>query len=266
MSSMSLEELRALAKDIADDNSAQSAMFRGRKVAFNASMSGRARLGRNIIGIMPGSHPLLKKEGVVMGAQYGHLGEGDDTVFFGANDNAAGVGALIVAAKAFTGLEKSPKRTLIFIAFDAEEMGRMGSKYYISRPCIPISLTNLMINMDMIGKNDPEGIFAVGTRSSKELHRIHQELNTYHIGLTLTHPASFRLGLSDHSPFYYANVPIMYLFGGREPEYNTPEDTWDKLIPGKVEKVAKLVFVTAMEAGNRTKRFIFEKRESLEWQ
>jgi len=264
LSSISFQELRSLAKDIADDNSIQSMQLKGRKVLLKAAISGQARLGRNIIGIMPGSDPLLKKEAVVMGAHYDHLGEGDKTIYFGANDNAAGVGALIVLAKAFTEMKVPLKRTVVLIAFDAEEIGRMGSKHYISRPCIPIDKTNLMINMDMIGKNEPDGINAVGTRSSKQLHRIHQELNRY-VGLRLTHPMSYRLGLSDHSPFYYAKVPILYLFGGLDPDYNSPEDTWDKLIPEKVEKVARLAFLTAIEAGNLKEGFRFEKKEDLEW-
>lgn len=264
LSSMSLQELRSFAKDIAEDNSIQSMQLKGRKVLLKAAISGQARLGRNIIGIIPGSDPLLKKEAVIIGAHYDHLGEGDKTIYFGANDNAAGVGALIALAKAFAGMEPAPKRTIVFIAFDAEEIGRMGSKHYISRPCIPIDKTHLMINMDMIGRNESDGINAVGTQSSKELHRIHQELNEY-VGLKITHPSSYRLGLSDHSPFYYANVPIMYLFGGIDPDYNSPEDTWDKLIPGKVEKTAKLAFVTATEAGNRVERFVFEKKEGSEW-
>ena len=97
-----------------------------------------------------------------------------------------------------------------------------------------------------------------GTRSSTQLHAIHQEANR-HVGLRLTHPASFRLGLSDHSPFYHADVPILYLFGGRDPDYNTPRDTWEKLIPAKVEKVARLALLTALRVADRPERITFDK-------
>ena len=82
-----------------------------------------------------------------------------------------------------------------------------------------------MINFDMIGRSGANHINAVATRSSPELHEIHQTLNQ-HIGLELSHPQSFRLGRSDHSAFYYAGVPIMYLFGGLDLDYHTP------MIPG----------------------------------
>ena len=78
------------------------------------------------------------------------------------------------------------------------------------------------------------------------------------VGLRLIHPRSLRLGRSDHTAFYYAQVPIMYLFGGIDPDYSTPEDTWDKLIPGKVEKVAGLAFLTAQYAAEKEDRIRFD--------
>jgi hypothetical protein len=120
-----------------------------------------------------------------------------------------------------------------------------------------------MVNFDMIGRNAPDAIFAVGTRSSPDLHRLHQEANQ-HVGLRLEHPQSFRLGRSDHTPFYYAGVPILYLFGGLDPDYNTPRDTWDRLIEGKVEKVARLAFLTAREAAERPERLRYERHQEGE--
>jgi Zn-dependent M28 family amino/carboxypeptidase len=248
-----------LAADIARERVPESMLLRGRRVRFKAVMTGRARLGRNVVGVLPGRDGALKTQAVVIGAHYDHLGEGEQgTIYFGANDNAAGVGAMLAVARAFAALPSRPRRTTVFAAFDAEEIGRRGSKHYVSRPPVPIGQTSLMINFDMIGRNDPDSIYAVATRSSEELHLMHQQANR-HVGLRLVHPQSFRLGLSDHSPFYYAGVPILYLFGGRDPDYNTPRDTWDKLIPGKVEKVAKLAFLTGWTAAERTQRLTSDK-------
>ncbi|MFW6108585.1 MAG: M28 family metallopeptidase, partial [bacterium] len=171
-------------------------------------------------------------------------------------DNAAGVGALLAIGRAFAALARPPRRTVVLIAIDAEAIGRLGSKHYVAHPAIPIDQTALMINFDMIGRNEPGHIYAVGTRSSPELHLLHQEANR-HVGLRLEHPASYRLGRSDHSPFYHARVPILYLFGGLDPDYNTPRDTWEKLLPAKVEKVARLAFLTAWEAAERKERITF---------
>lgn len=253
---LSADELRFLAADIGRDRSPASVPLRGRRIRLKAALSGAARLGRNVLAVLPGRDVGLRKEAVVIGAHYDHLGEGAEGIRFGANDNAAGCGALLAVARAMTSLPRPPVRTVVFVAFDAEELGRCGSKDYIARPCMPLAQTVLMINFDMIGRNEPDHVFAVGTRSSVDLHRIHQACNR-HVGLVLEHPASFRLGLSDHSPFYFANVPILYLFGGRDPDYNTPGDTWDKLIPGKVEKVARLAFLTALEVADRPQRLVF---------
>jgi hypothetical protein len=256
---MSVAELRMLAADIARQQTPESMLLRGRRIRFRAAMSGQARVGRNIVAVLPGRGAGLKSQAVVVGAHYDHLGEGDEgTIYFGANDNAAGVGALLGVARAFAALPSRPRRTLVFVAFDAEEIGRRGSRHYTAHPAVPVDQTSLMVNFDMIGRNEPNMIYAVATRSSTDLHALHQEANR-HVGLKLVHPNSFRLGLSDHSPFYYANVPIMYLFGGRDPDYNTPRDTWDRLIPGKVEKVARLAFLTAWAVAERHDRLTFEK-------
>jgi len=259
LTGMSRAELNLLAIEIGQEMKPQSMLLRGRQFRWKASMTGQARIGRNIIGILPGRDDELRREAVVIGAHYDHLGEGaNEEIYFGANDNAAGVGAMLSVASALAAMPQPLRRTLVFVAFDAEEIGRRGSKHYISKPPLPIDQTAMMINFDMIGRNEPNGIYAVGTRSSRIVHQIHQSAN-HHIGLKLTHPASFRLGRSDHSPFYYARVPVMYLFGGLDPDYNTPQDTWEKLIPGKVEKVARLAFLTALEVARRTERPQFHK-------
>jgi hypothetical protein len=257
ITAMSIDELRMYANDIYQERIPQSMLIRGRKLCLKALISGNAQIGRNIIGIIPGRDELLRNQAIVIGAHYDHLGINHKEIYFGANDNAAGVGAMLEIAQAFSRMPKHPKRTIIFIAFDAEEIGKRGSKYYISHPCLPLNNTVLMINFDMIGRNDPGEIKAVGTRSSKELHILHQQLNR-HINLRLTHPESYRLGRSDHTAFYYAGVPIMYLFGGLDPDYNTPGDTPDKLIPHKVEKVAKLAFLTAQKIAEQPERIRFD--------
>jgi len=258
LATLSPEEVRNLARDIAKDREPQSQSLRGRRVRFRCEVSGTPLLGRNIIGVLPGRDVRLRQEAVVVGAHYDHLGERAEQTLFGANDNAAGVGALLAVAGAFARLPTPAARTVVFVAFDAEEIGRLGSKYYVSHPTISLSQTVLMINFDMIGRNEPDGVYVVGTRSSPELDLLHEEMNRF-VGLKLVHPASFRLGRSDHSSFYYAGVPIMYLFGGLDPDYNTPGDTADKLIPDKVERVARLAFLTAWATAERSERLHFQK-------
>ena len=263
LTDMNPKELQLLAQDISRERTSQPLILRGRQFYLKGQVAGSALLGRNIIGILPGCDPTLRKQAVVLGAHYDHLGMDQEGIYFGANDNAAGVGALLAIAQATSRLAESPKRTIVFVAFDAEEIGKRGSRHYVSHPCLPINETVLMINFDMIGRNEPNQIYTVGTRSSPELHQMHQQVNSL-VGLRLVHPESYRLGRSDHTSFYYANVPILYLFGGLDADYNTPYDTWDKLIPSKVEKVARLAYLTSLAIANRSKRITFVPRSEYD--
>ncbi len=236
--------LQQLAQEIRTFRKPQSRLIRDVTVDYKASITGNATIGRNVIAILPGSDLRRRREGVVIGAHFDHLGERRQRTYFGANDNAAGVGALLAVAEAFRALPEAPARTVVFVAFGAEEIGKLGSTHYVARPVIPMARTVTMINFDMIGHNDPNGVNACATRSSSILHAIHQAANR-HVGLKLTHPANFRIGRSDHTAFYFADVPVMYLFGGFHREYNTPEDTVDKLNANKLERVARLAFLTA---------------------
>lgn len=211
---------------------------------------------RNVIGVLPGADAERQHEAVVIGAHYDHLGSDVFGTFPGANDNAAGVGALLEIVRAFQGLPRRLRRTVIFIGFGAEEIGRLGSLHYVDQPLVAMTNTVLMINFDMIGRNEPNAIFAVGTRTSHELHDFHQAANE-HVGLRIEHPASLRLGRSDHSSFYMADVPILYLFGGLHLGYHSSDDTPEHLSVSKLGRVARLAFLTAAVAAERDRALTF---------
>jgi len=252
---LSMSQIRQTAQMIRATRQPHSTALPGRRLTYSAAIRGTARIGRNVIGVLPGVDPDLRSEALVIGAHYDHLGEGAEGVYCGANDNAAGVGAMIEIARACRLLAEPPRRSLVFVAFAAEEMGQLGSSYYAAHPCIPTNRTVLMTNFDMIARNAPEQIFAVATRSSAELHRIHQAVNA-HVGLELVHPEDMRLGRSDHTAFYHAGVPVMYLFGGLHRGYHTVEDTIDRLIPDKAACVARLAFLTSYCVAQREERIL----------
>ena len=127
---LSEDEIHAMTLDIVKDREPESHLLRGRQLHFTASVKGKAWVGRNIIGILPGRHPSFRNEAIVIGAHYDHLGEESDGVYFGANDNAAGVAAVIEIARTF-GRMSGIRRTIMFVAFDAEEIGKLGSSYFI---------------------------------------------------------------------------------------------------------------------------------------
>ena len=256
LTGMSEYAIQLLAQEIRRDNAPGAKVLRARTIHFHASISGKAPMGRNVTAILPGRDKELAKEAIIIGAHYDHLGEDEDGIYFGANDNAAGVSALLSLGRAFTRLKEPPRRSIVFVAFDAEEVGQRGSWRYVDRPPIALSNTRLMINFDMIGRNQADGIIVVGTKSSPELHEIHQRVNEL-VGLKLEHSKSLRLGLSDHSPFYERKVPIMYLFGGLTVDYHTVDDRVEKLIPQKMERVAKLAFLTAWAIAEQKQGIVF---------
>jgi aminopeptidase YwaD len=114
----------------------------------------------NVVGILDGSDPVLKKEVIVIGAHYDHLGLGGEgslapregEIHHGADDNASGTAALLELARIFSQQGSRPRRTLMFIAFSGEEEGLLGSNYYVNHPILPLANTVAMLNLDMVGR------------------------------------------------------------------------------------------------------------------
>src|SRR6266536_1188661 len=124
----------------------------GAKANFNIKQQVRSFQSHNVIGKLEGSDPKLTKEYVIFSAHWDHLGKHPelqgDQIFNGAVDNASGVAAVISLGRAFTKLNPSPKRTLLFLATTAEEAGLLGAKYYAMHPLYPLEKTLADINID----------------------------------------------------------------------------------------------------------------------
>jgi hypothetical protein len=113
----------------------------------------------NVVGMLPGRDPKLRKQAILVTAHYDHLGEtdeiGDDTIWNGANDNASGVAAMIAIAEAFARLLQPPRRSVVFVAFCGEEIGMRGSKRWVRHPLWPLQHTTAVVNLEMLGRADP---------------------------------------------------------------------------------------------------------------
>ena len=120
--------------------------------------SGGSATVSNVIGMIPGSDPVLSKEAVIFSAHLDHIGhQGNigDTICNGADDNASGVTGVLTLAEAFAVLAAPPKRTVIFMTFWGEEKGLLGSRYYCKHPKWPLEKTIAMVNLEMIGRPEP---------------------------------------------------------------------------------------------------------------
>ncbi len=191
----------------------------------------------NVIGFLKGSDPETPDKHIVIGAHYDHLGMGgmrsssrkpDTTAAHnGADDNASGVAALIEIAEALALGDQPPANSYLFIAFGAEEMGLLGSKYYVNNPLLPLDEIRVMINLDMVGRLRNQQLQVGGVGTARESEEIATRL-VPHDSLALSTTME-GFGASDHSSFYGKDVPVLFLTTGAHTDYHTPEDDIDQI-------------------------------------
>jgi Zn-dependent M28 family amino/carboxypeptidase len=205
----------------------------------------------NILGYVEGSDPDLKDEFIVIGAHVDHLGEIEGHIFHGANDNASGSSVVMEIAEAFSLLEEAPKRSILFILFTAEEMGLMGSSYYVDNPAIPLSNMKAMINLDMVGSGD-DAVMIVGGHSFPGFAQIFDTVSSKYIHVSLKR--RWTSANSDHYSFHRAGIPSVFLYALRGvPTYHSSRDRYETLDAEVMERVGRLVFLTVLELANSEK-------------
>jgi len=203
------------------------------EVSANAQINYDRVKTQNVVGLIEGSDPELKNEYIVIGAHYDHLGMGGwgsnsrdpDTIAVhnGADDNASGVAGVIEIAERLAANQKDLKRSIIAIAFGAEEMGLLGSKYFIDNPLVDKDKIVAMANFDMIGRlNEAHVIMVGGSGTSVESEEIIKAAGAdFELELRLS-PEGY--GPSDHAPFYASNIPVFFINTGVHEDYHTPID------------------------------------------
>jgi len=191
-------------------------------------------IGTNVIGYLPGNDPELKNEFIVIGAHYDHLGyyleNNEKVVFNGADDNASGVATLLELVRYFCANPYLTGRSLLFIAFDAEESGLIGSKHFVSEN-IKFEMKSLkaMFSLDMVGMYSANqglslhGIAAI--RGGKELASAIAEKQK----IILQNTTGRITSGTDTKPFGDAGIPAVHAFTGLKSPYHKPEDDYDLL-------------------------------------
>jgi hypothetical protein len=222
------------------------------KVRLGTSISKGKTQCYNVVGVLRGRDPALKDECVVIGAHYDHLGFGDvgtrggaaaGAYYPGADDNGSGTVGVMEVAEAFGALPIRPRRSIVFVAFGAEEVGLFGSRAYANKPLFPSSKTVAMLNFDMIGRGKPNKVTVAGMGTGDNFKVILEEANK-EIGLDLR-LAKGAGGGSDHSSFLAKKIPIMFFVTGGNPQYHSPKDTVDRIDFGNLTKASKLAFLAA---------------------
>lgn len=223
-------------------------------------------LSANIVGLLPGSDPNLKKEVVVIGGHMDHLGLGGPgslatdprpTIHPGADDNASGASGVIGLAHYFAEASTRPKRSLLFICFSGEEEGLLGSAAYVRAPILPLESAAAMVNMDMIGRMQDNKLIVMGTGSSPEWNRLLDDLNQQASFQLTKSPGAF--GGSDHQSFYVKHIPVLFLFTGMHPDYHRPSDTADKIDPYDEARVVRFAAAIVDRIANDPARPPFQE-------
>ncbi len=213
----------------------------------------------NVIGWYEGSDPDLKHEHVGLGAHLDHLGMRGDQMYPGADDNGSGSTALLQIAKAIHTNPVKPKRSVFLIVFCGEEIGLVGSKYYVANPTRPTKDMVCMLNVDMIGRNEKNAnetadenadtLHLVGSkRISTELHDLTIKANK-HIGFRFEYDEEGVYTRSDHYNFAKKGIPITFIFAGFDRKYyHQTADTIEGINFQKIVNGARLNYLCTMMA------------------
>ncbi len=245
-----VENLKILQEEIDTRLQPQSFELKNTSVSLRTNTSIKEVDASNVVGYIEGSDPELKNQFIIIGAHYDHIGikkdphEGEDYIYNGADDNATGTAALIAVAKAFGTSGRVTKRSILFIAFCGEEKGLFGSRFYTTHPLFSLKNSVAMLNMDMLGRNSIDTIMVYGATGNPQLTEKVKEANQ-EPGFHLLLLNRIEGGDSDHSSFRNAGIPSICFHSGIHRDLHKVSDEADKINFKKVEKAAKLVYLTA---------------------
>lgn len=196
--------------------------------------------GNNVIGFLDNN----AENTIIIGAHYDHLGYGGDGSLFrdsikaihnGADDNASGVAVMLNLIGKLKG--KNTQNNYVFMAFSGEEMGLLGSNFFVKNPTIDIKKINYMINMDMVGRLKDSALAVYGTGTSPIFK---QTLKSHNNDFKLIQKES-GVGPSDHTSFYLADIPVLHFFTGQHEDYHKPSDDSEKLNYAGMETISNYI-------------------------
>jgi len=251
----------------------------GKQASFNVNAKVDSPMTQNVVGVIEGVDPILKKEYVAVGAHYDHVGMSQNTegdkIFNGADDDGSGTVGTLAIAQALAKSPTRPKRSVIFVWHAGEEKGLWGSEFFTENPTVPIEQIVTQLNIDMIGRSKKEGdnnpankdltgpneLYVIGSKMmSTDLGILSEEVNKQYLKLafnykyddpTDTERFFYR---SDHYNYAKKGVPIIFYFSGVHEDYHGLADTADKIDYRKMEKITRTVFAMMWSLANAPAR------------
>jgi len=212
------------------------------KVKYTSSNSDSTITGRNILAFLDNN----AKQTVIIGAHYDHLGYGAEGSLYrgegkeihnGADDNASGVAVMLNLASKLKNNNK--ENNYLFMAFSGEEMGLLGSNYFVKNATLNLDSVNYMLNMDMVGRLKKDSTLAVYGVGTTPIFK--QVINAHNNKFKIIEKES-GVGPSDHTSFYLSDIPVLHFFTGQHEDYHKPSDDADKLNYEGMETISDYIY------------------------
>jgi len=220
----------------------------------------------NVIGLLPGTDSLARERYFVLGGHFDHLGWGQNGSLYkgdtpmihnGADDNASGTAGVMELAQYFS--EHRSRHSILFMGFSGEEMGLLGSGYWVSNPTVPLEKISAMFNLDMIGRmpDSTRKVTAQGSGTSPLWEGLLKKLNE-HFKFNLSMVADGQ-GASDQSSFYLKNIPVLFFFNGLHSDYHKPSDDFEKINISGEKEILQFVAQVMQSSDEETEKVAFTK-------
>ena len=265
-------DLAKMQQDIEADFKPLSAAVEGVVVNVAVDVKPVRRRAVNVIGKMRGREPELTDEAIIVGAHFDHIGLGYGSsmspglagqIHNGADDNASGTAALIEIAEYLNLNLRDSRRSIYFVAFAGEEMGLLGSTYFIENSPVPPEKIIAMVNMDMVGRLRDGNLLVGGVGTAEPFQRIVDDAAKsypFHVNYDRS-----GLGAGDHAAFSLKKIPILFFFSGVHEDYHRPSDDWEKINSEGGAEIARLVadVVRKIDALERPPAFVEVEQKAV---
>lgn len=212
------------------------------EVKYSTTSTDSTITGTNVLGYIDNK----ANKTIVIGAHYDHLGFGaegslykgeEKAIHNGADDNASGVSVMLNLASKLK--QTNTSNNYLFIAFSGEEMGLLGSNYFVKNATIPLDSINYMLNMDMVGRLKADSTLAVyGVGTSPVFKQVISDNNDK---FKIIEKES-GVGPSDHTSFYLNDIPVLHFFTGQHEDYHRPSDDSELLNYEGMEAISTYIF------------------------
>jgi hypothetical protein len=225
---------------------------------------------QNVVGLLRGTDPVLRNQYVVIGAHFDHLGrsaasaldpDAADAIRNGADDNASGTAAVMELARLLT--RQPTRRSIIFISFSGEELGLLGSSWFVNNPPIALDSVVAMLNFDMVGRLRDDRLIVYGVETAAEMRGVLASANARLAADSLRiNGVGDGFGPSDHASFYGKGLPVLHFFTDLHEDYHRASDDADKINAGGMGRVVRLAERVVREIGDRPDRLTFQQATS----